>query len=234
MQKHNYPIHPAAELFPMMSDEEFKGLVDDMRENGQRESIVLWKNQLIDGRNRLKACEVLEFNPQFEELDDEYDPWKYVISHNLHRRHLSTSQRSMVSAKLASLKRGDNQHTQICESSIASAAKQLNVSERSVVSAKQVIDKGSEQTKQAVEQDRLPVSLAADLVKAVPDKKQQDKIIAEGASKVREIVREKKEEIRQKEEPKKESYRLSQIKKLLAELLPHELKIVRDWLEEMK
>jgi hypothetical protein len=70
-------IHPAADLFPMMSDAELKELADDIRENGLREHPILIcscnletpaqrkvhnKNGcpdpvLIDGRNRLDAIE---------------------------------------------------------------------------------------------------------------------------------------------------------------------------------
>ena len=51
MTQENYPIHPAAELFPMMSETEYEGLKEDIKRHGQRDFIMLWKRRLVDGRN---------------------------------------------------------------------------------------------------------------------------------------------------------------------------------------
>lgn len=194
MQKTQYEVHPAATIFPMMTDTEYQGLKDDMAKHGQREDIVVWCNKLIDGRNRLRACEELNHTPQIAELDDDMDPWAYVISHNLHRRHLSTSQRSHVAAKLATLRQGGDRKSDDfkghkCTSNIDEAASQLNVSPRSVKNAKTAIANGSAAVNEAIEQDKLPVTLAAKFVKAVPNKRQQTKILAQGKGAVLEAVR---------------------------------------------
>lgn len=189
-----YPVHPVAELFPLMSKDEFRGLVEDIRLHGQHESAVLWQGQLIDGRNRVRACQELGIEPKYCELDDDTDPVAWVVSSNLHRRHLSTSQRSMVASKLATLKNGSNQHKkeggQNCPPSIDDAATMLNVSPRSVKTAKQVQEHGSDSVKQAVEQGTIPVSLAANLVKAVPDKREQTKLVRQGKDAVKQAVKE--------------------------------------------
>lgn len=81
----------------------------------------------------------------------------FVLGKNLHRRHLNTSQRTLVAAKLANLQNGSNQHkakegTQNCAPmSVEDAAKVLNVSPRSVTSGKQVLDGGSKELIAAVE-----------------------------------------------------------------------------------
>lgn len=51
----------------------------------------------------------------------------YVVSLNLHGRHLSEAQRGMVADRLANLKRGDNQHSPIglCEPVTQRQAAQL-------------------------------------------------------------------------------------------------------------
>src|SRR5215204_6030922 len=52
------PIHPAAELFPLMSEAELEQLAEDIKENRLLVRIVLLPDgQLIDGRNRLDAAE---------------------------------------------------------------------------------------------------------------------------------------------------------------------------------
>lgn len=187
--KTQYQIHPIASAFPMMTEHEYQGLKADIGKNGQRERITLWRGMLVDGRNRLRACDELNIEPNTDELDDDADPVSYVLSINLHRRHLNESQRAVVAGKLATLKVGDNQHTtegrQICAPSIEQAANMLKVSPRSVTTAKQVIDGGSKEVLQAVESGELPVSLAAKFVAAEPDKKEQTKVIKQGKDAVK-------------------------------------------------
>lgn len=186
-------IHPAAELFPPMTDAEFQELKSDIAKNGCRVPITFWNGQLIDGRNRLRACQELGIEPWTDELDIEHDPWTYSISHNLHRRHLTTSQRAMVASALANRKSGERTDLgQNCTRSIDDAAKSMNVSARSVKTANQVNEHGSETLKRAVQDGSLPVSTAAQLVKKVPDKAKQSEIVAKGPKKVREALKQTK------------------------------------------
>jgi ParB-like chromosome segregation protein Spo0J len=102
-----YSLHPAVEIFPAMDESSFSGLVEDIRANGQLEPILVWRGQVIDGRNRLNACEQLGIEPKIREVDsNEDDLIGLVLSLNLHRRHLSESQRAMIGARIASMRRG--------------------------------------------------------------------------------------------------------------------------------
>jgi hypothetical protein len=91
----NQPVvHPAANVFRMMTDDELQELADDIKENGLRNSIVLdSEGRLLDGRNRLKACEIAGVEPRFETYEG--DPDAYVVSLNVTRRHLNAGQRAM-------------------------------------------------------------------------------------------------------------------------------------------
>jgi hypothetical protein len=62
-----YEVHPAADLFPMMSDAELDVLGEDMLQNAQRKEIVLYKGKILDGRNRYRACLLKGINPKFRE-----------------------------------------------------------------------------------------------------------------------------------------------------------------------
>lgn len=184
-----YPIHPAATVFPMMSESEYIGLREHIREHGQRESITLWCGQVIDGRNRLRACQELGKEPDFCELDEDFDPWEYVIAHNLHRRNLSETQRASIAAKMATLRHGSNRHEAKLDgskdpsTSTEQAAAALNVSTASVKRAKKVQRDGADELQQVMDRDEVPVSLAASFVKAVPDKQEQQAVIDLGKKK---------------------------------------------------
>ncbi len=96
----NLPVFPVADLFPMIREDELSELAEDIRENGQQEPVVIaevngtW--QLIDGRNRLAACKMAEVIPSHRILTT--DPTAYILSANVHRRHLNKGQQAMVTA----------------------------------------------------------------------------------------------------------------------------------------
>ena len=145
----------------MMQAADFAELKHDIGKHGQREQIVYHKGKLLDGRNRQKACEELKIAPQDCELDDDEDPVAWVMSANLHRRHLTTSQRAMVAAKLATLKNGHRPTSDEGGATIDSAASLLNVGRASVERAKQVIRDGSKTIHSQCAAGELPVSTAA-------------------------------------------------------------------------
>ena len=64
-------VHPVAALFPMLADDELAELAADIKANGLRLPIVRDKEgkTLIDGRNRLKACEIAGVKPAFRNLN---------------------------------------------------------------------------------------------------------------------------------------------------------------------
>ena len=94
-----------------------------------------------------------------------------------------------MAAKIANMKRGDNQHAkehgQICPSSISDAAKALNVSPSSVKNAKRVLDKGAPAVVAAVESDKLALALEAILrPKAKENQKQSQGRGEKGSAKL--------------------------------------------------
>src|SRR6516162_8020043 len=96
--KSKYKVHPVAALFPMLSDQELKELAEDIKEKGLQQAIMLDKNeQIVDGRNRMAACEIAKITPKFETLNG-IEPEAYIISQNLARRHMTGGQRAMVAA----------------------------------------------------------------------------------------------------------------------------------------
>lgn len=90
-----YDTHPLAMLIPAMGEDEFANLRQDIEANGLRVPILLYEGKVLDGRHRLRACEETGVAPTFERYNGD-EPAAHVLSLNLHRRHLSVSQRAMI------------------------------------------------------------------------------------------------------------------------------------------
>lgn len=93
-------LHPVVRLFPRMTEEEFTALVEDIKEHGQREPVLIYNGRIIDGRHRWLACEQLEIECEVEEWDGEGSFVDAVVSRNLLRRSLDVSQRAVVAAEI--------------------------------------------------------------------------------------------------------------------------------------
>jgi hypothetical protein len=92
----------------MMPDDELCALAESIKNDGQIHPIVLgeWKDQegekvegLVDGRNRLRACEIAGVEPQFSKLNGQ-DPVAFIAAVNLSRRNLSGGQKAMAMAMM--------------------------------------------------------------------------------------------------------------------------------------
>jgi N6-adenosine-specific RNA methylase IME4/ParB-like chromosome segregation protein Spo0J len=176
-------FHPLSELFPLMQGREFDELVADIKANGLLEPIWMYQGQILDGRNRWRACEAAEVShrPMREYEGD--DPVSFVVSLNLHRRHLDESQRGLVASRLkevmsANLHSGD---------STAAAAEALNVSRRTVFHADKVRHGGARELEQAVESGAVSVSAAADVAEL--PKEEQREIVARGEKEILEAAK---------------------------------------------
>lgn len=104
-------FHPIADIFPLMQGEEFDALVADIKGHGLRQSIDCYEGQIVDGRNRYRALQRLEENPEynpgyFRVLTFKTDKGvlDYIISKNIHRRHLTPEQKREIIAKVIAAK----------------------------------------------------------------------------------------------------------------------------------
>jgi hypothetical protein len=159
VQEHEF--HPFADAFPMMTSQEHAELVADIKANGQREAITRYHGKLLDGRNRDKACRELGIKPNYTDfgLDDDA-ALTFVISKNLVRRHLTTSQRAMIAAALSTLRHGQRKSDTSNDVSQVDAAKLLHVSLPTTQRARKVIEKGSPELAAAVRAGDVSVSAA--------------------------------------------------------------------------
>lgn len=119
-----YKVHPAADLFPMLPEDELRKLGEDIKANGLKEPIAFWslhtgmdaETMVLDGRNRLDAMELVGIETvapvgkkywiaiparflclgKNPEFPDcgQINPYSYAISKNVHRRHLTKEERA--------------------------------------------------------------------------------------------------------------------------------------------
>jgi N6-adenosine-specific RNA methylase IME4/ParB-like chromosome segregation protein Spo0J len=175
------PFHPLADVLPLIEGAEFDRLVADIRKQGLLDDITLYEGKILDGRNRYRACRAAGVTPRYVEFDGK-DPAAFVLSKNLERRHLGPSEKAMVGARMANLKwgqRADRVEGQIC---ISTAAELVGVSERSVKSARAVLENGTPELQEAVTSGRLAVH-EAEKAARLPAEDQSDFLAAVAAGK---------------------------------------------------
>lgn len=182
-----YQYHQLANIFPLIEGREFDELVTDIRAHGVREPIWLLDGEILDGRNRYRAAAEAGVECPTREYTGD-NPADFVVSLNLKRRHLNEGQRAMVAAKLADMPKGTNQHAQICAPSQSEAADMLNVSRRTVQTAKAVQEQGTPELVKAVEAGTVSVSAAADI--ATLPKHEQAEVVARGEKEILEKAKE--------------------------------------------
>jgi hypothetical protein len=160
--------HPLSAAFPAMSAAEMDRLTDDIATNGQRTPIVALGTEVLDGWHRYQACTAALLEPIVEQYQGD-DPAQFVLSLNLHRRHLTESQRAAAVAMCSewhpphrtdeSKKKGATLHPS--SPTNADLAKIAHVSERTIQHAKAAVraGKGAE-----VRDGKVSASKAAGMV----------------------------------------------------------------------
>ena len=192
--------HPLADVFPLIEGAEFDALVADVAKQGLLEAIITLDGDILDGRNRYRACVAAGVEPHFEVFEGA-DPVAFVVSKNVARRHLDESQRALAAAKIATLQKGRPiENASIEAFSQNDAAALLNVSRSGVQRAREVLNEGTPELVKAVEAGRVSVSAAADV--ATLPKVEQTEIVAKGEREILEAakrIRLQKAEVRRAE-----------------------------------
>jgi hypothetical protein len=157
--------HPYADLFPMMSAVELDALTEDVAANGLRQPIVRYQGQVLDGRNRLLACEKAGVDPAFTDHEgDDESALALVISLNVQRRDMTSAQRAVVAARVLGQfpeRRGGDpkQHARSVHVGLSRKAvgRAFKVGENSVQQAKAIL---AEAPDLAVQVEACAISLA--------------------------------------------------------------------------
>ncbi len=198
MQYHEY-----ANLFPMLASDKLQDLAADIKANGQKEPILSFEGKILDGRNRFEACAIAGVDPVIVAWFGE-DPVGEVISRNIHRRHLTPSQASMIAQEAATMRKGgqegnrNNNKSNTAGAAFDSdkktqhqAAKDFGISPDSVQRARKVAENGVPELGEAVKEGKVAVKTAA-LVAQLP-KEHQSEIVAQGTDAIKNAAREVRE-----------------------------------------
>lgn len=109
MSDESIVYHPACKVFPLVEGDDYTKIKSDIAANGLREKIEFVTDPekpgvrvVIEGRTRHRALKDLkEFDPKKHMREVHPDNIiQYVISKNLRRRHMTTSQRNAAAADL--------------------------------------------------------------------------------------------------------------------------------------
>ena len=135
--RNQYKVHPAADVFPMMADDELAELQANIRANGVKLSIVFWHDgRLLDGRNRLEAMERLGIDTDRASIHADTvtcgDPAAWVITLNIHRRHLTKQQRADLIVKALEASRQNGESDAHTKARAVEIGKQCSVGKRTV------------------------------------------------------------------------------------------------------
>ena len=178
--------HPAASVFPMMRGEEYRGLLHDIQEHGLREPILLCDGQILDGRNRFRVCREIGIEPAFRKWDGKggSSPLSVVLSLNLHRRHLTSSQRAAIAVEILPMLEAEAKERQGKRTDLTSVKNLTEVPQRATDQAARMFDTNRDYVsaaKKVHEADPALLQKVRDgethiadaLRKVVKDKKQQ-------------------------------------------------------------
>ena len=72
-------FHPTSNIFPLLQGDEFQALKTDIAEHGQLDPIWIYQNQILDGRNRYRACQELTIETATKAWNGT-DPLKFVLA----------------------------------------------------------------------------------------------------------------------------------------------------------
>ena len=185
-------FHEYANIYRMLPETELAKLAQNIREKGQLLPITSYEGQILDGRNRYKACEIAGVDPRIEDYTGD-DPLGLVASLNDHRRHDSENERAMVGARMANLKRGDAGRGGLDRTMVQSnnepaitlkrAAELSGANVKNIQRAKPIVQSGIQELQDMVDSGEVSIRAGSEVAK-LPEQEQR-KAISGGAEGVK-------------------------------------------------
>ena len=206
-----YERHPLSALFAPfdLKGRDFLDLAADIQIRGLEQEIVLFQGMILDGWNRYQASLKADVKPRFVEYDGD-DPWGYVASLNIFRRHWSPADKAALYLRKLEMDQDQDQVLQtghpslpdpqaynivhssatapeclkLNTPSVRHIAKELGVSQGTASKIATVAQSAAPEVRQAVKNKTLPLATAAEISK-LPVKEQSAAVNAPRAPKVK-------------------------------------------------
>lgn len=184
--------HEYANIYRMLPEPELYKLAEDIKAKGQLLPITSYEGQILDGRNRYKACEIAGVDPRIEEYAGD-DPLGLVASLNDHRRHDSENERAMVGARMANLVRGGDRKSGEIKSSMETlisverAAELSGSTPASIKRAKPIVQSGIPELQDMVDSGEVSIRAGSEVAKL--PKEDQRKAVSGGADGVKKAAK---------------------------------------------
>lgn len=140
-------IHPACAALPALPTKAFDDLCASIKAIGLQQPILTDADGLVlDGKNRLWACEKVGVAPRFQKVTIAGDPVRWVFELNRHRLR-KNGQLALAGARLANAEHGSNQYQRKVDAAneassidtIKEIAKSIGISKAAIDRAKFIL-----------------------------------------------------------------------------------------------
>jgi hypothetical protein len=225
-ERNGRQVHPAAYVFPTMSDEQRAIARESLNEHGQKEPIRLLDNQVLVNRDAYDICRELRITPWFEDYAEgfEGDPLDEILARIFQRKNWMPAELAVVAASLVTTeKTGGHPGSGAWrrpELTIAEAAKKFRINEDQIKTARTVINRALPEIMKAIHDGKIKtIGHAYSIV--TPDKDEKREGLT-SHQKQRNWLNDPKNGIKKPEPPPQEQRRLI-TNRMIAELSEAEI-----------
>jgi hypothetical protein len=174
--------HPIADCWPVLQGDRLEAFANNIAAYGLKTPIVLYEDKVLDGRNRLYACDVKNVQPRTEVFTGTFEEAARFARgmNNDARRHSTEPERAIAAAKLTKLlheeaRRRQVEHLPAEGKSSQLAAEITGASPRQVERVMHVLEHGTPELVRAMTDQTITISDAATL--ATQSERVQDRAV---------------------------------------------------------
>lgn len=193
------------DLIPPLTDEEFKGLEENILRDGIQDPLKIWNNTLIDGHNRYEIAKRhnLPFKTAEMHFDSRGDAIIWIIKNQFGRRNLSAYDRSILALKLkpviaAKAKEKESERKTTYQKSEKSSlttvnttkeiAKAAGVSHDTIAKVEKIEQRATPEVKAALKSGEISINAAYQQVKRAEKEIKQEERRVENTEKIEQLA----------------------------------------------